>query len=1050
MVTPRLRSTVQLVTTKIAIEEKGEYTMSESFKETKYWKSLDQWKNSSTYQELVDKEFIDSPLSEESQGGWARRDFLKLMGASLALGSFGCVRRPIQKIVPYVDAPEGLVPGVSNFYASSFSEAGEVLGLVVNTREGKPIKLEGNEYFPEIGQALSARGQAKLLSLYDPARISGPIKNLLNKKRTNKDTVKTSWDTVDMEMDDILKKGGVYVISGENSSETSNEVIDSFVSKYGGKYLKWSPSSYSDFKDSFTSAYGEETKTLPRFRISKSKYILSIGTDFLQDSFGTLQMQREWGKKRDPQGSQVELDQVESLLSLTGTNADHRLMTHTSKYLSFLCAVISNLGSDSAYAKKASSYSGVKDLTEDEKKFASEAAKKLKKYKGEAIVMAYGLGSKDENYLELQKAAHFINSFLGNDGKTIDHSQAPYVSYNASSKAIDVLLSDVKKGLVKTLFIHDINLFYKYAGAGLEETLKKVDKLIYTGDRNDETGGVCHYVLPDDHALEKWSEFESVKGVYAVSQPTIAPLYKTRSFEDSALKWMGSETDWFETLKNKWKKRYNARKTQTGFSTFEEFWVALLQKGVWDLTEFKNSEKTSRTFIGSFNGKYKKPSGPTLTVFTTSGVSDGTLSNVSWMQEFPDPVTKIVWDNYYSVSMDFAEKNKLSEGDMLNVTHNNTTLKLPVHIQPGQDTQTIGVGTGYGRKGGGKVCEGLGQNAYKFTTESGQFSNVDCSFEKTGETYILANVQGHHSMEGRAIVNEASFKEHKKDPSAGIHRHKVISLWSKHKYDGHKWGMSVDLSKCTGCSACVVACQSENNIPVVGRKHVLNGREMHWIRIDRYYVGDPNKPRTVHQPVMCQHCDNAPCETVCPVLATVHSSEGTNDMVYNRCVGTRYCANNCPYKVRRFNWFNYSKVESPLNMALNPNVTVRSRGVMEKCTFCVHKIQSGKSTAKLEGRKLKDGEVKPACELTCPTKAITFGDMNNEESKVTKKFKDKRTYMLLEELNVVPAVRYMTKLWNTDSEIAGAGHGSHEKDDHKDGESKHKKDNGHTNEEAHS
>lgn len=1010
--------------------------MSESSKENKYWKSLDQWQNSSTYKELVDKEFIDSPLSEESQGGWARRDFLKLMGASLALGSFGCVRRPIQKIVPYVNAPEGLVPGVSNLYASSFSEAGEVMGLVVNTREGKPIKLEGNEYFPEIGQALSARGQGKLLSLYDPDRLNGPIKNLLNKERTNKDTVKTTWDEVDAELENILKKGGVYVVSGENPSETSNDVIESFVSKYGGKYFKWSPSSHSDFKKSFASAYGEPVNSLPRYRINKSKYILSVGTDFLQNSYGTLQMQREWGQKRDPENSPVELDQVESLLSLTGTNADHRLVTHSSKYLSFLCAVISNLNapSDFDYAQKASSFAGVKDLNEEEKAFALHAAEKLNKYKGQAIVMAYGLESKGDDYAEIQKAAHFINSFLGNDGKTIDYSQAPYVSYNSESGAIENLLKEIKKGAVKTLIIHDLNLLYKYSGSGLEDTLKKVDKLIYTGDRNDETGGICHYVLPDDHALEKWSEFESVKGVYAVAQPTIAPLYKTRSFEDSLLKWMGSEVDWFQTLKNKWKSRYNSHKSQTGFATFDEFWVALLQKGVWDLTQFKNSEKASRTFTGSFNGKYSKAKAPTLTVFTTTGVSDGTLSNVSWMQEFPDPVTKIVWDNYFSVSMDFAEKNNLSEGDILKVTHNKVSLKLPVHIQPGQDSQTIGIGTGYGRKGGGKVCEGLGENAYNYNTAAGKYSSIDCTFEKTGANYILANVQGHHSMEGRSIVNEASYKEHKKDPSAGIHRHKVISLWSKHKYTGHKWGMSVDLSKCTGCSACVVACQSENNIPVVGRKHVLNGREMHWIRIDRYYVGEPNKIRTVHQPVMCQHCDNAPCETVCPVLATVHSSEGTNDMVYNRCVGTRYCANNCPYKVRRFNWFNYSKVESPLNMALNPNVTVRSRGVMEKCTFCVHKIKAGKSTAKLEGRKLEDGEVKPACELTCPTKAITFGDMNSEESKVTKKFKDKRTYLLLEELNVVPAVRYMTKLWKTEEEIAGSHHDSHEKDSHKDEE----------------
>ena len=1015
--------------------------MSETTKKTKkkYWKSLDQWTNSSEFKALAEKEFISSPLSEETQEG--RRDFLKLMGASLSLASFGCVRRPAQKIVPFVNRPEGLVHGIANHYASSLVESGEVSGLVVKTREGKPIKLEGNEFFPEVGEALSARGQAQLLSLYDPDRLQAPIQNLLNKERTNKDTVSTTWNKVDKELVKKISQGGVYVLSGDNPSEASRDLIESFVKKFNGKYYKWSCTSYSKLKKSFKEVYGSQVgNSLPRYKIESSKIILSVGTDFLNEAYGALALERAWGKRRNPvKGEPVRLYQVESIMSLTGTNADKRLPLASSKYLSFLCSVVSSLSDGSVYAKKASSFEGIKSLTEDELTFAKEVSSQLKKNAGKSIIMGFGHDAQNVDYVEIQKAVHYLNSYLGNDGRTIDYSQAPYVSFNSDEDSLSTLISEMNAGKVKTLFIYDTNLLYTHPNKALKKALINVGTVIYVGDRNDETGSSSHYVLPDDHALEKWNEFESMKGIYSVAQPTIQPLYNTRAFESSLLKWMGSKKTWYDQVKASWKKRYKDHRLQSGYESFDEFWVGLLQKGVWDLSEFKNSVKSSRTFSGSFKGSYKESKGPRLTVYKSSAIGEGKLSNVSWLQELPDPVTKIVWDNYLSVSLDYAKEMGLKEGDVVEVKGAAYIITLPVHIQPGQETKTVSVAMGYGRKGAGKVCEGIGANAC-LMVQNHRHSNLEVEVRKTGKTYKLANVQGHHTMEGRAIVNEASYKEYKKDPSSGIHRHKVISLWSKHKYPGHKWGMSVDLSTCTGCSACVVACQAENNIPVVGKKHILNGREMHWIRIDRYYEGDPKNPRTLHQPVMCQHCDNAPCETVCPVLATVHGSEGTNDMVYNRCVGTRYCSNNCPYKVRRFNWFNYSKVESPLKMALNPEVTVRSRGVMEKCTFCIQKINEVKSKAKLQDRKPRDGEIKPSCQQTCPTNAITFGDMNDPEAKVSKKFKDKRTYVLLEELNVGPAVRYMTKIWNTNKEIAGDHHGSekHEGDKHKKHDEGHK------------
>lgn len=1005
----------------------------------KYWLSLDQWRKDPQFQELANKEFQTSPLADESQDGWGRRDFLKLMGASLALTSFGCTRKPAQ-IVPYVNRPQGLVPGVSNFYASTFHQAGEVLGLVVRTREGRPIKTEGNEFFPEVGEALSVAGQGHLLSVYDPDRLTGPIQNLLNLKRTNRDTISADWASVDKELSTQFKKGGVHVLSGSNPSETSRNLITSFVGKLGGEYHQWSPFSYEKFKKSF-SVLGGVSVTLPRYRISEANFILSVGTDFLGNEYGALQNSKEWGEARDVATREpVKLMQVESLMSLTGTNADERVQVKPSEYLSFLCAVIKNLGGSSSYASQASRYPGIKSLSEELLASAKKAASALKKNSGKSIVMGFGAQSKSKNYEEIQKAVHFINASLGNDGKTIDYSKAPFASYTADESSMGKLIAKMNAGTVKTLIIHDANPAYSYGDrAQFLEALKKVSKVIYTGDKNDETGRVSHYVLPDDHALEKWNEFESLENVFSVGQPTLSPLYKTRAFEQSLLKWMGSDELWFDHLKKSWKKRFEANKSRAGFSNFDEFWVDLLQKGVFDLSRERNAKSPVRSFNGSFSTKYTKSEGDELVLYKTAAFGEGKLNNVSWLQELPDPVTKVVWDNYVSVSMGYAETHKLSEGDVVELSNDDFKVKLPVHIQPGQEEQTLGVAVGFGRTGAGEVCEGVGQDVYPFSKD-GHYAGHAVKVKKTSEKIVLANCQGHYAMEGRQIVAEASYDEFKHKESAGIHKHKVFSLWSKHKYTKQKWAMSVDLSKCTGCSACVVACQSENNIPVVGKKHVLNGREMHWIRIDRYYSGDPKAPRVLHQPVMCQHCDNAPCETVCPVLATVHSDEGTNDMIYNRCVGTRYCSNNCPYKVRRFNWFNYSKIESPLNQALNPEVTVRSRGVMEKCTFCIHKIRGEKSSASLEKRELKDGDVKTACQMTCPTKAIVFGDMNDKNSEVSKKFDQQRTYELLEEINVVPSVRYMTKIWNTEDKIAANHHGSHaEEKSHAKKEGGHKK-----------
>ena len=627
---------------------------------------------------------------------------------------------------------------------------------------------------------------------------------------------------------------------------------------------------------------------------------------------------------------------------------------------------------------------------------------------------------------------NLLNSLLGNDGKTINYRQ-PYSGTFGRYQNIKNLIEDINNGQIKRLLIHKVNPLYSYPEREeLLKAIKKAELVVYTGDRMDETGSYSHYVVPDSHDLEKWGDFEFKKDIFSVGQPTIRPLYNTRSFEDSLIAWIKQSEkntlsivnaeNFYQYVKARWEKK--------GPYVWDQF----LKKGVAGTEQMliaSSRKPLPQALKGLEPYRESNSNSYELTLYETSGLKQGNLANVSWLQEFPDPVTKICWDNYICVSPATALKKNLKEGEVLSLSVEGKKLKAPLHIQPGQSDGTVALALGYGRSHCGKVGKNVGVNAWPFISlqkKTPVFEGITVSFEKTKEFIPLANVQGHHSMEGRDIILETTLPEFLKDPSSGIPKgHKVISLWAEHKYKGHKWGMTIDLNACSGCGACMLACQSENNIPVVGKKYVLEGREMHWIRVDRYYEGKTENPRALHQPVVCMHCDNAPCETVCPVLATVHSSEGTNDMVYNRCVGTRYCANNCPYKVRRFNWFNYTKnIEKPQDMVLNPDVTIRSRGVMEKCTFCIQRVQSAKGKAKKEGRPLKDGDIQTACQQSCPSEAIVFGDLNDKTTKVSENFSAPNSYSLLHEmLNTKPSVKYQTKIRNNNHPLIKkqGGHG---------------------------
>lgn len=1019
-----------------------------------YWRSLEQWAGDPEFKKLAETEFQSSPLREDANGtqeeGWARREFLKLMGASLAMTTASCIRRPVQKIVPYNKQPEEVTFGETNFYTSTFSDGNETLGLLVRTREGRPLKLDGNPSHPYNKGGISARAQSSILSLYDPERLRGPVKQLQNpeakdnagkvirNKRSGFDSIQVKYEEADDAIVKTLKKGGVAVLTGNLTSPSAQAVVRDFSQAFKAKHYSWEPLSFGDIRMGQEMSYGQAV--VPAYRFDKAKVIVSVNCDFLGTWLAPTMFSRQFAEGRKNPKEMNKLVVFDSAYSLTGANADIRFRIKPSQSLDVVMALAHHI----VVKKSFSSYAGQSSVNQALAPFAltsgklgipAEAFEKLASdliaNKGQSLIVAGGAHAQTANAEALQIAVNFLNSVLGNDGQTVE-GRSGQVGLTATPQQMTQLIEAIEKGEVKSLIIHRSNPLYSYANQEkLRNAFRKLDLIVYSGDRSDETGQIADYILPDHHALENWGDADFGGGVYSIQQPTIRPMYDTRSFGLSLMTW-GYIADqgpkdfktletYYDYVRSVWRNEIHS-KAGKGLS-FDSFWEKALQDGFVGTKESSSARAFQVSALN--NVKPLVQNGWELVLYPTVMFAEGSLSNVSWLHELPDPVTKVVWDNFVSVSIATAEKLSLSEGDMLEIQVGQTKTSLPVHIQPGLHDSVLAVALGYGRTHAGKVGNLIGHNAYSFAQVNNkgmiQYSGISAEIKKGKGHYQLAATQSHHAMEGRQIVAEATLKQFLKDEGAGIHKHPIFSIWGGHAYNGHKWGMAVDLNLCTGCASCQIACQSENNIPVVGKKYVLQGREMHWIRIDRYYVGDPKEAEVAFQPVMCQQCDNAPCETVCPVLATVHTDEGLNDMVYNRCVGTRYCSNNCPYKVRRFNWFNYTKnIEKPLHMALNPDVTVRMRGVMEKCTFCTHRIKTGKVKAKVEQRELKDGDIKTACQEACPTQAIVFGDLNNDEAAVTQLFKkNARAYALLEEFHAAPSVRYLSKIRNNDQDSRG-------------------------------
>lgn len=1005
-----------------------------------YWMSLEHLAGGEEFAKRAENEFQSSPYATD-EDGFARRDFLKLMGASLAMATTACVRRPVQKIIPYAIAPKEVTPGIANFYASTWFDGTEGYGALVRTLEGRPVKMEGNPLHPMNLGGLTARAHAEVLSVYDPDRLTGPVRNLQNKERTNRETISAKWEDLDKAIVTELQKGSVAILSSTLPSPSTKAIIGDFSRAFGGaRWVQYD----TQGADQVRKANGG---SLPRYRLDKARMVVTIDADILGTYLSPAEFMKQWSQAKKPGADMIRMVAFESMMTLTGMNADDRYIIKPSQQLGVVFGLINGVSKASKGAgvpAGAQEYLKQFDQVQGHEFFAKLGAE-LWANRGKSVVIAGGLQTMTEDSAELQAAVAVLNSILGADGQTLDHS-SNFLTRQGSAEDLQALIADMNAGKVKTLVIHNLNPAYSLpADSGFAEALSKVPFVVSTANRNDETAKYANYVLPAGTSLESWGDFELQSGVYSIQQPTLRPLHDSRSFEESLLAWTkagkgggraASSEDWFAYVQGTWKEIQGRSNEGKGLS-FDDFWNMVLQKGV--VTSGNRDVSGGGRTTASLSTKARTAkTGYELVLYPTVQLGDGHYANIAWMQELPDPVTKIVWDNYVSIAPATAAKEHLKQGDVVTLKVGTKRLKVPVHVQPGVHEDVMALAIGYGRTGAGKVAKGIGADAFQLAAwNNGQpiFAGQAVTFEKSGERYRLVSTQDHHILSAdigeRQLSVDTTKAAYLQNPSAGIHRHKVFSIWPQHQYTKHKWAMAIDLNVCTGCSACVVACQSENNVPVVGKKYVMDGREMHWMRIDRYYKGSMDRPEAVFQPMLCQHCETAPCETVCPVLATAHNDEGLNDMTYNRCVGTRYCSNNCPYKVRRFNWFNYSKREAPTHMALNPDVTVRSRGVMEKCTMCVHRIRAATKAGKeaREGGKLKDLSLKTACQETCPTNAITFGDLNDKDSAVAKLMVDPRQYALLEDLNTQPRVRYMSRVRNAERAMVGHGAGGHEGED---------------------
>jgi len=951
----------------------------------RFWRALE---------ELVDQPAGRSRLREafpqlcQLEPSLDRRGFLKLLSASLAMaGLAACSGPPQEQIVPWVHKPEGMSPSLPQFYATTLRHGDDVAGVLVETHQGRPSKIEGNPNHPASLGATDAMLQAAVLELWDPDRSTTP----------KHQGVIASWDDFDAEAMALMRRfdrdgRGLRVLSGRIDSPTLARQRQQLLQRFpGARWHRYEVVDDVQAKAGARLAFGAPLRVLPH--IDRAACIVALEADFLAGMPGHLRHARDFAAARKPGAGKATMNRlyaVEATPSLTGANADHAWPLASRKIATF--------------ARELAAALGVADVPTGEPSGISPArlqavADDLRAHRGNSLLLA---GPSQPP--AVHALVHLINQTLGNVGRTVEYINPTELD---DSDSVEDLVTAMKQGSVDTLLILDGNPAYA-APAELRfgELLAKLPHSIHLGLYDDETAACCRWHLPQAHALEAWSDARAFDGSASIVQPVIAPLHGGRSVHELLAKLLGSTTSSGRDLvQSTWREHAGA--------DFDGWWQCCLRDGV-----IAGSASPARTVTAKASSFADVPAGASdgdleLLFRPDSTVWDGRYANNSWLQECPKPLTQLTWSNAALISPALATEQGLSNGDTIELRIGGRHTQAPVWIMPGQAARSITVPLGYGRRRAGHVGERLGFDAGALRGMAAPWCEGGLRINPAGQHVALATTQHHHAMEGRAPVRAATLAQFLADPAFAQDEAAPPSLYPERPPGDYSWGMSVDLNSCIGCNACTIACQAENNIPVVGEEEVRRGREMHWIRVDRYYEGTAASPRTHHQPVPCMHCEHAPCEVVCPVGATVHDSEGLNLQVYNRCVGTRFCSNNCPYKVRRFNFLQYADLASgELKAQRNPDVSVRNRGVMEKCTYCIQRIETAHIAADKGDRRIADGEVRTACQSVCPTRAITFGDIADPASVVSREKASSRNYALLGELNTRPHTTYLASLRN--------------------------------------
>ncbi len=999
-----------------------------------YWRTLEELSEDPHFAELMHREFPRH--ASEWDDSVDRRDFLKLMGASLALaGLAGCGRPDVAHIVPYVKQPDGMVLGRPSYYATAMPFGADAIGLLVESHEGRPTKVEGNPDHPASLGATSAMVQASILNLYDPDRAQTVMEG--GEIRTWSGFLDAAQEAATAAK--ATSGEGFRILTGTITSPTLATQLKKLLTLYPqAKWHQWEPAVSDGARDGAKLAFGRAVNAV--YSPGKADVILSLDADFLASGPGHIAYAKQFARRRNLDGATERMNRlyvVEPTPTVTGSMADHKLPMRACDIELVARSLAAKLGHGSAVS-----------LPAEEEKWLDKVASDLQKAHGSSLVIAG-----EQQTAAVHALAHAMNAALGNVGNTLYYTEPVEAEPVNQLESLRELCADMKKGKVDLLVILGGNPVYDAPrDFDFMASLQKVHNAVHLSPYFDETSAYCKWHVSESHYLEGWSDARAFDGTATIIQPLISPLYYTKSAHDV----LAAFSDKPGQAPYDMVRAYWSEATGHQDISADNGWRKWLNDGVIPGTKFAPITAELKFNAASLPAFTAVPADQVEYIFRPDpAVYDGRYANNGWLQELPKPITKLTWDNAALVSPKFAQKQDFSHKVMarggehgqirtavVDIVLNGSKVSAATWTLPGQAENTVVLPLGYGRKRAGYTGTNKGFNAYEVRTSNAMWSATGGQITATGDSYPLACTQYHFNMEGRQILSTGTLEEYKKNPGFAHEGFEMPaqdnSLYKQFSYEGHAWGMAIDLTKCNGCNACVVACQSENNIPVVGKDQVMRGREMHWIRIDRYYThspsatvdntGDPtvyspalDNPETFFQPVPCMQCENAPCEQVCPVGATVHSAEGLNDMVYNRCIGTRYCSNNCPYKVRRFNFLRFQDWDTPqLKLLRNPEVTVRSRGVMEKCTYCVQRINNVRIDAEKQGRGIRDGEIVTACESACPSEAITFGDINDPNSKVAKLKAQQRNYSVLGEINARPRTTYLAAVRNPNAELEKA------------------------------